>query len=1036
MMRRLSRWFATRRTSRKRLILTVVLVLMVAGAVAQVVHADSEAPLPVVTESEKNAKKEEAGGGIVSTIGTVLGWIIFPFYWIMGQILLVTINLLVFVSKYNGFVNASVVKNGWEIVRDIANLFFIIILLVMAFGTVLGIQAYHARSLLGKFIIMVILVNFSKSIAGFMIDFAQVIMLTFVNAFAENAVFYLTKSVGIQQLLNISTDAEAGGLISGGAFSNFVGTIGSLILAVIMLFAYLAVIWAAFLILVVRVVMLWVLIVLSPIAYVMEVLPRTKSYANQWWSMFGKYVTVGPVMAFFLWLSITFMAQGIKTVGEDNVATDLSPVAETSTTPAEGGPATNAATPEFAGGFAKIAESGNMMTYVLTLVMLSVSMSFVQQSGTIGAQFAKAAADRVRKISLAPIAAGAWVGRLPGRGAKSLAKAGVEEVSARSGIELSPSKWKEGWQKAQKVRQQRREDRMIARGGKRTGGMQLLRTPESFFEEYAGLGGVGIKVGRFGTKGRLWQKGLRGKRYQKEMERVGHFDEDVVKWRRNDVHVADAHLEGVISTTEEGKLQTGRQEAMDALSNLGTAGVRPTVPGADTYGVTRSRDSEKLVQEQIDQLDTDQQELVKAGKLEDAAKVRKVRDDLQRELSSGASNMTIDLTGKVTKVVVDEKGNLAQREVDFKKRWEDQLTARRSDAQATIDQNTQTLGKSRVVTDAEKSGLLAARDHAQEELETMETVKTEMEKNAQQYRTPVDYEMRLQQRSRIAEEKKLMQTENWHELLDIIDDSLRRKDFTRASAAYQKATESGNENEIQNAFGADSGFKGMKEFIMTNFVGTKGGFNEEIAQKLNLDWEDVKDFAKDGMGMSMEQALAMANDTSYIAEKNNHWEVARGVTTRNGKQDWQDPDDRYKEQLIEVGKLDFENFNRRANRLAHGVERPRGETMKERMMNFRATGQRDFTISPFGLTYLSENFDKFKELLPRGRFNNSLAENITNKKPLEIVTNFIIKNMPLQAREWEEVMKPKLVQFAGSAKAGSARFKTLEHAFAEPGVSR
>ncbi|MBI3963519.1 MAG: hypothetical protein HY341_00820, partial [Candidatus Kerfeldbacteria bacterium] len=797
------------------------------------------------------------------------------------------------------------------------------------------------------------------------------------------------------------------------------------------------VIWAAFLILVVRVVMLWVLIVLSPIAYVMEVLPRTKSYANQWWSMFGKYVTVGPVMAFFLWLSITFMAQGIKTEGEDNVATDLGRVTETATTGPSAGPAsdtTPTAQQEFAGGFAKIAESGNMMTYVLTLVMLSVSMSFVQQSGTLGAQFAKGAADRVRKISLAPIAAGAWVGRLPGRGAKSLAKAGVEEVSARTGIELSPTKWKEGWQKAQKVRQQRREDRMIARGGKRTGGMQLLRTPESFFEEYAGLGGVGIKVGRFGTKGRLWQKGLRGKRYQKEMERVGHFDEDVVKWRKNDVKVADAHLEGVISTTEEGNLQTGRQEAMDALNNLGTAGVAPTAPGAGTYRVTRSRDTERLVQEQIDQLDTEQQELAQAGRFEDAANVRGYRDSLQRELSSGASDMTLDLTGKVTKVIFDDKGNQKEVTVDLKKRWQDTVEAKRSGARETIDQNTAVLGKSRVVTDAEKTRLLDERKKAEEELKLMEKYKTEMEKDAQQYRTPVDYEMRLQQRQRIAEEKKLMQTENWHELLDIIDDALRRKDFTRAAAAYQKATESGNENEIQNAFGADSGFKGMKQFIMTHFVGTKGGFTKEIANKLNLDWEDVKDFAKDGMGMSMEQALAMANDTSYIAEKNNHWEVARAVTTKNGKQEWQDPEDRYKEQLIEVGKLDFENFNRRANRLAHGVETPKGDTMKDRMMNFRANGERDFQMSPFGLTYLSENFDKFKELLPRGRFNNSLAENITNPVPLRIVSNFIIKNMPLQAKEWEEVMKPKLVQFAGSAKAGETRFKTLKNAFAEPGV--
>jgi hypothetical protein len=59
--------------------------------------------------------------------------------------------------------------------------------------------------------------------------------------------------------------------------------------------------------LVIRMVMLWIYIVLSPLAYLLASFPQGASYSQRWWSDFSKNLIVGPILAFFLWLSFASM---------------------------------------------------------------------------------------------------------------------------------------------------------------------------------------------------------------------------------------------------------------------------------------------------------------------------------------------------------------------------------------------------------------------------------------------------------------------------------------------------------------------------------------------------------------------------------------------------------------------------------------------------------------------------------------------------------------------------------------------------------
>ena len=192
------------------------------------------------------------------------------------------------------------IDQGWIICRDLSNLFFVLLLLGIAFATIFRIQAYSAKALLPKFILAIFLINFSKVIATIVIDFGQILMFQFIDwmgapfgpsGSSGGAMSSLTAiprqfvqrySVGFR----VSYD-DVGGAFFAAAFTLALGII-YLILAVFLL---------------IRLVVLGLLIVLSPFAFMAVILPGTRSYSSKWWSGLFKYVLFGPIFVFFIYLA-------------------------------------------------------------------------------------------------------------------------------------------------------------------------------------------------------------------------------------------------------------------------------------------------------------------------------------------------------------------------------------------------------------------------------------------------------------------------------------------------------------------------------------------------------------------------------------------------------------------------------------------------------------------------------------------------------------------------------------------------------------
>ncbi|RJQ34756.1 hypothetical protein C4566_01750 [Candidatus Parcubacteria bacterium] len=328
------------------------------------------------------------------------------------EVLKIELWILPIIAQYNNFIGEAGVVQGWTVMRNLSNMFFIIILLIIAFATMLKMQSYGYRQLLKRFIIVAILINFSRTIVGVLIDFSQVIMLTFVNVIKGISTSSLTLALGIPNLLD-----------------NRDGTwnlVAMYALAAIMLVIVVIVVLSIIAILLMRIVTLWVLIVLSPLAFIAYTFPKTERYFGQWSEELGKNLFAGPALAFFLWLSFAIVGNGRinqSFEGANEFSEDINRAS-----------ISTAATPS------------NMINFVIGIAILLAGIKMTQSTGVAGAAMAgaavaygKGAANRLGKRAAkksaglagkavsAPIKTGARLA-WQGTSGEGMAKAGLSRV--------------------------------------------------------------------------------------------------------------------------------------------------------------------------------------------------------------------------------------------------------------------------------------------------------------------------------------------------------------------------------------------------------------------------------------------------------------------------------------------------------------------------------------------------------------------------------------------------------------------------------
>lgn len=339
---------------------------------------------------------------IESGVITIIGAIAVFFGWAMTQILVFLTEMLVAVAGYNGFATAGAVERGWVIVRDLTNMFFILVMLIIAFGTILGVEEYSYKRMLPRLLIMAVVINFSKVICGLLIDFSQVVMLTFVNGFSAIAGGNFVRMFQVSSVWELTASTTAEAAESSAAWS----ALGSLILAGVLMMIAAVAVFIMTLMLVGRIVMLWLLIVMSPLAFFLSAFPKGKAAEmyGKWWGMFGNYVIIGPFIAFFLWLSLAVAGSG-------NIAQDMQ-------ISREGGPALFVT---------EAGQSQKFYSFVIAIALLMGGMSMSAQFGVMGGSMMAGAASYIQNKGMGAVKG---AGRLIGR----TARLADSTLAARTGV--------------------------------------------------------------------------------------------------------------------------------------------------------------------------------------------------------------------------------------------------------------------------------------------------------------------------------------------------------------------------------------------------------------------------------------------------------------------------------------------------------------------------------------------------------------------------------------------------------------------------
>ncbi|MCX6723562.1 MAG: hypothetical protein NT155_00095 [Candidatus Staskawiczbacteria bacterium] len=201
-----------------------------------------------------------------------------------GIILAWTLSIASAVS----YTKSPAVNIGWPIVRDLANMIVVLGFVIIGISTALRVKEYEAKQLLVKLIIAALLINFSLVLCGLFIDGTNILMNFFFSNI-KNAHAY-ARSISnsfamVSKVFTTDWTVFAPQLLAMIMF-NFIA-----------FFIYLLYV----LLLLGRVIALWILVILSPLAFVCYVFPFTKKVWQMWWSNFFQWCIIGvPAGLFYL----------------------------------------------------------------------------------------------------------------------------------------------------------------------------------------------------------------------------------------------------------------------------------------------------------------------------------------------------------------------------------------------------------------------------------------------------------------------------------------------------------------------------------------------------------------------------------------------------------------------------------------------------------------------------------------------------------------------------------------------------------------
>lgn len=238
----------------------------------------------------------DVGKEILGWVGTAIGWFAQAF------------DAFIRYQTDSGVYNIIVVNQGWTIIRNFVNMFFILVLIIMAFGTIFDIQKYTWKNMLAPFLIAALLINFSLAIGQYIITVSNGLAGVFLKEIAGSGSISEKFAQGFSQSGIITATTEGPGGIVVSAADAVTSTATTLVFGIVWLIIILLVFLSLFIFAIVRLLVLWFLLIISPIAWFGYALPNLRSEMwSKWWNHFLCWCFFLPYYLFFLMFAVIFI---------------------------------------------------------------------------------------------------------------------------------------------------------------------------------------------------------------------------------------------------------------------------------------------------------------------------------------------------------------------------------------------------------------------------------------------------------------------------------------------------------------------------------------------------------------------------------------------------------------------------------------------------------------------------------------------------------------------------------------------------------
>lgn len=371
-------------------------------------------------------------------------------------------------SQSDAVVAPPVIHQMWGLIRDFVNMFFILVLIIMAFGTIFDIKDYTFKDMFPRFLIAALLINFSFVITLYILGLSNGLAGVFLHSI-DNLADRLGQTLHLGNII-LTDPATTATLVeqTSQTGSAFIGSLITILGMTIFVFIAMGAIASAFIFVTIRIVVIWLLLIVSPIAWFGMTLPSLKKQTwDKWWETFISWSFFLPCYLFFVMMAVIITSER-DSVG-NSVDTEKLNASVSLSLSAPG---------EIAAKLLQIFPLNDILFFTLAIFILIGGIWASFQIGSLAANGAGAAMGfaqgRIKALPIIPTGIPRFLG---GKGNRQTSwsdwEGGAEQVAKNiqeKGIPIKSLRWLFGGAEAQKRGSEIMGERMNQRLGYATKG--------------------------------------------------------------------------------------------------------------------------------------------------------------------------------------------------------------------------------------------------------------------------------------------------------------------------------------------------------------------------------------------------------------------------------------------------------------------------------------------------------------------------------------------------------------------------------------